>query len=421
MRRVCLTMLCAVAATSPLAASTPAMGPITITASNPHDQFEPAVAYDAEHPRYLAVWQQEDVSGVLQIVGRFVSVDGAPFGDSFFITTGSTNQTDPDVAYDPEHDRFHVVWVDDFNGDGTDHDIRGRYIPWDGPVAHLGDFAINDETTDQGHPSIVVAPAPVDQFFITWHTKDTGSPWIIEGQLWATDGSTSSPVLDVASDATLSRVNPEATYSATNGRFVVVYERFATLDEGDVYAANLSFSGTVLATDLGISGFPSDEHQADVVACGDSYLFVWSADGGNGYQVFARPASSDLTLGTTVNLSDPFVAQGNPAAACRPAARDFLVVWEFEATSNFHGIAGELVDPASRSYGSFNVRFVEGTEERDHTRPAVATGAGRALAIWESDRADLTFKDVAGRWIQLDLFSDGFESGNATEWSAVTN
>ena len=106
--------------------------------------------------------------------------------------------------------------------------------------------------------------------------------------------------------------------------------------------------------------------------------------------------------------------------ACRPAAGDFLVLWEHYYQGTYHGIAGVLVDSASRSYGSFDIRVATPVENRDYTRPAVATGAGRILAIWEADRDDLSFQDIEGRWIQLDLFSDGFESGGRGAWSAST-
>jgi len=37
------------------------------------------------------------------------------------------------VAYDPTNDRYLVVYIYDVNGDGSDYDLRGRLIPWNGP------------------------------------------------------------------------------------------------------------------------------------------------------------------------------------------------------------------------------------------------------------------------------------------------
>lgn len=51
-----------VAATGGAVWAGPPLGPVTVTASNPGDQFEPAVAWDYEHNQWLAVWEQ-DVSG----------------------------------------------------------------------------------------------------------------------------------------------------------------------------------------------------------------------------------------------------------------------------------------------------------------------------------------------------------------------
>jgi len=417
MSRACSVALSILLAASIAVASDPVLGPVTVTASNPGDQFRPAVAYDAEHDRYLAVWHQE-VSGVLQIVGRTVDADGWPLGSSFFITDEGTDQSLADVVYLPDVDRYLVVWVNDYFGDGSDHDIRGRFVPWIGLDPSLTPFTINNAPTDQGHPRAAVSPS-IHEVMIVWDTQDVAAPPVIEAQRWSTTGSPVSPVLTIAADGGSAYGSTRATWSEENDRYLVVYQRTPNGGDGDIYAAHLSFSGTVLAGDVGIAGFVGEEEQADVAACEDGYMVVWTGNDGGATQVFARPVAADLTLGAIVNLSDPFPGQGWPAVACRPSSGGYLVAREALFAGSIVGVVGELVDPRGASLAEFNVNVATVGSTREYTRPAVATGDGRALVIWESDRDDLVHQDVAGRWVDLGVFADGFERGDRARWSVV--
>ena len=410
-----LVLLSITIAASIAVASDPVLGPITVTASNPGDQFRPVIAYDAEHDRYLAVWHQE-VSGVLQIVGRTVDADGWPLGNSFFITDEATDQTLADVVYLPDVDRYLVVWVNDYFGDGSDHDIRGRLVPWIGLDPSLTPFTINDAPTDQGHPRVAVSPS-IHEVMIVWETQDVAAPPVIEAQRWSTSGSSVSPVLTIAADGGSAYLDPRVTWSEENDRYLIVYQRTQAGGDGDIYAAHLSYSGTVLAGDVGIAGFVGEEGQPDVAACEDGYLVVWAGNDGGGTKVFTRPVAADLALGTIVNLSDQFPGQGWPAVACRPASGGYLVAREALFIGDVAGVVGELVDPRGASVAEFNIRGAVVGSSREATRPAVATGDGRALVIWEEDRADLAHQDVSGRWVDLGLFVDGFERGDRSRWS----
>jgi len=397
----------------------PPMGPVTTTAANPGDQYTPAVASDIEHDQWLVVWEQ-DVSGVRQIVGRMVNRDGYPSTNSFFITDATLDQTDPDVVYDPGHDRYLVVWTNQFSA--TDSDITGRFIPWDGfDPAQLA-FGIETPTSMQFAPAVEYAPSPVNEFFVVWENVVNFDPSTIRAKrLYPDSGSEIGPSFEVVGDATYQRRKPVVAWNADAGRYLVTYERYEGTAQEDVYAASVSYNGTVFSPDLGIQGYPPGETQIDVAACDGSWMVVWKS-GEGASQVYARPVAGDLTLGTTTNLSAQVYYHRWPAVSCIPNGVGFFMAWEGEFSNLHSGIMGAFLAADGTLGDKFNVWAPADGSELDFTRPAVAVGdyQSRAFVVWETDRADLVHKDLAGRWVETVLFADDFETGNTARWSVTS-
>lgn len=400
----------------------PPMGPVTVTASNPGDQFTPAVAWDHEHNQWLAVWEQ-DISGVRQIVGRRVNSDGYPIGDSFFISDAALDQTDPDVVYDPGHDRYLVVWTNQFSA--TDTDITGRFVPYWGLDPALLPFGIEFPTSLQFAPALEYAPFPIDEYFLVWENVVNFDPSTIRAKRLYTDtGSDIGPSFEVVGDATYHRRKPAVAWNAEAGRYLVTYERYQGTAQEDVYAASLSFSGTVFSPDLGIAGLSAEENQVDVAACDGSWMVVWKGGEEPSGVVFARPVAGDLTLGSIVNVAGVSLARW-PEVECVPNGVGYFVVLEVTYTdpSGPKGIVGGLLGAEGAVNDTF--RIVGGVfgQTLDYTRPAVSVGdfQNRAFVVWEADRdGNPALQDLAGRWVEMTLFADDFETGNTSRWSATS-
>ena len=398
----------------------PPMGPVTVTASNPGDQFTPAVAWDHEHNRWLAVWEQ-DISGVRQIVGRIVDTDGYPMGVSFFITDAALDQTDPDVVYDPGHDRFLVVWTNQFSA--SDTDISGRFIPYEGLDPALLPFGIEFPTSLQLAPAIEYAPFPIDEYFLVWENVVGFDPSTIRAKRLHTDtGSDIVPSFEVVGDATYDRREPAVAWNAEAGRYLVVYERYQGTAEEDVYAASISYSGTVFSPDLGIAGYPEEENQIDVAACDGSWMVVWKGGDQPIERIYARPVAGDLALGSTQPVG-PNTQEQWPAVECVPHGVGFFLVWEktYSDPSGPKGVAGGLLGADGTVSDTFNI-MADAGHTLDYTRPAVSVGddQNRAFVVWEADRdGNPALQDLAGRWVEMALFADDFETGNTSRWSAT--
>lgn len=67
----------------------------------------------------------------------------------------------------------------------------------------------------------------------------------------------------------------------------------------------------------------------------------------------------------------------------------------------------------------FGIREVNAGSTEDHTRPAVAAGKiGGFMVAWEYDRPGTSYQDIHGRGVTAPFFTDGFESGTLSAWSA---
>lgn len=410
-----------VAATGGVTWAEPPMGPVTVTASNPGDQYAPSLAWDHEHSQWLAVWEQ-DVSGVRAIVGRMVNSDGHPTGDSFFISDAALDQTEPDVVYDPGHDRFLVVWTNEFSA--SDTDITGRFVPYWGLDPTLLPFGIEFPTSLQLAPALEYAPFPIDEFFLVWENVVGFDPSTIRAKRLLTDtGSEIGPSFEVVGDATYHRRKPSVAWNADAGRYLVTYERSQGAAEEDVYAASLSYSGTVFSPDLGIAGFPAEENQIDVAACDGSWMVVWKGGEEPSGEVFARPVAGDLALGSILNVSS-FNQERWPDVECVPHGVGYFLVWEitYSNPTGPIGISGAMMGAGGTVTDTFAIFGPDGGQVLDYTRPAVSVGdhLSRALVVWEADRdGNPVMQDLAGRWVETALFADDFETGNTSRWSVT--
>ena len=76
------------------------------------DEITPAVAYSTQSQQYLVVYESPCTLGASNyascICGTYVAADGQVLGSTCL--KSRANNRNPDVAYDPNHNRFGVVW-----------------------------------------------------------------------------------------------------------------------------------------------------------------------------------------------------------------------------------------------------------------------------------------------------------------------
>lgn len=363
-----------------------------------NEQYLPSVAYNWKHDEYLVVWHNKWGGGGRDVYARRLNGKGELLS-WFAVSAGANDRAQPSVAYDPDRDRYLVVWIYDIWGDGSDWDIRGKFVPWQGPP-EPAEFTICNWNSSQWNPVVVYNEHPNwPEFFAVWTNTTAGVPAYISGRRLPADGSTIQPdQSDVTiSHATDQRLHPDITYNLARNEYLVVYD-----DTVDILATRLRADGTKLgAGEFDIAGWPDEEIHPSVAACPtiDRYLVAWqSFVFGTDYDIYARFVKGDGTMdGAPLHVAERTANEQETDVACNPRAREFLVVFE-EQYSNLtgpYGVTARQIS-AQKTMGPL-VGIVGPYTATNRTRPVVASGYPGYLVVWEHDRLGTAYQDIHGR------------------------
>jgi len=273
--------------------------------------------------------------------GAAPAADGkaAPVVGSDFRISGSQAtalEADAAVAWNGDATEYLVVWEDERDEATRGSDIYGRRVDADG--SHLGeDFAISAALTDQEDPAIV----------------STGAGYLV---LWV-DSRT---------------LNPRGT---------------------DIYGQRLSATGELIGDPFRVCGAGAlgFDHAPAIAWDGSETLVVWS-DGRNdadrGTDVYGRrvsadgaPQGADFRISGTNAVADEY----NPAVAWNGTG--YLVVWEDSRDDAARGVdvRGRRVSAAGAPEGK-DFRISGTSATADDNAPAVASGSGNFLVVWQDSR-----------------------------------
>ncbi|KAB2964339.1 MAG: hypothetical protein F9K16_04520 [Thermoanaerobaculia bacterium] len=389
----------------------------------------PAVAYNSVENEYLVVWEgTEDDQGTIEgeyeiYVQRLDAATGEPVGtnNQRISTMGGLggalyHARSPAVAFDPERNQYLVTWH-------GSHDQGGQAV---------GEFEIFVQRLDGA----------------------TGAEIGIDDQRISSIGG--------VGDADFDAFDPAVVYNAVHDEFLVVWEGdesglFQTDEEMEVFVQRLdaatgaevgdddfrvTFAGPNLDPDFDAFD-PALAH--DPVA--DRYLLVWYGDDDTPplveeeleiWSQLLEGANANL-IGSPVRLSEmgppgTFIYRAlRPQVAWGSVDGEFLVVWEGSddppGEDQFE-IFLQRVGPDGLPRGLDDERLStmgpEGTPDYGAAWSDLAFNPlhDEALVVWvgDDDAPPLLQGEhevYCQRWIQPLLFADGFESGDASEWSVV--
>ena len=363
-------------------------------------KWSPKVAYDPVHNVYLVVWENLWPNGDHDIYGRLVTASGV-LSLEFVVYSGTYYSKQPDVAYDSISGRFLVVWSYDSTGDGTDYDIYGRYIPWNGPSFALLPFGIDESRDNTDKPHLAFSSTS-DEFLVVW--KVEADPPYIAGGILHNDG-TGFPV--AISSGPEARDFPAVTYNLKSNEFVVVWDENVSRDNTldlDIYAVRLNAAGVIQPPgEFLVSGLASNEQHPTVAACSgaDVYLFAWQQQvnpTSSDDNIFGRLMSGSGTLQQSYGLAGTTLPQRYPAAACNLAGTEFALVWHDQYAQPLlrWGVWAELISTNLFVQPAFEV--VRPGDDRDRLYPAIAYGKYSLLVVWQHARDNSGYLDI---WAQV--------------------
>jgi hypothetical protein len=350
----------------------------------------------------MSTWSSGILCGTIgprDIRGARISANGQVLGEFVIYEHATRDSSQATVEYDPVNDRYLVVWVFDTFGDGSDRDLYGRFIPWDGPSAGLSEFAICTWGTHQWNPKLAYGRA-VEEFLVVWNNQHQAGtlPMYISGRrITAANGSFPGSDSDFTIDhPTEQRVNADITYNLARNEYLVVYDNTEDI-LGRRFTGNL---GHDFGGEFTIAGWPDGETKPAVAACREAnqYLVAWQSDlitSTHSDAIYARFISGDGTAGSVHQIDDTTGSEVEAEVACNAAGTQYMVAWQAEYTNNRFGIWGRLVQPNGTLENAFAIVHPFGDMHRRN--PVIGGGRVNYLVAWEHSRE--SYQDIHGRLV----------------------
>ncbi len=338
-----------------------------------------------------------------QVLAVPLQIEGLAQGNDFLVSRAEGSlRGQAAIAYNDDLGEYLVVWVDS-RGNAAYWDIYGQFITAGG-LPKGDNFVIRDEAAAiLGYPD--VAYDTVNQrYLVVWYDLTESD---VEGQLLNSDGSALGSAFNIA-DGSLGDMRgfPAAAFHPDLGEYLVVYHGGAT-GNLNVYGKRVSATGSVGATEYGVSTAAGDQTDPDVSVdpstTGD-FLIVWEDGRTATDQIYGCLLYSTWFLGSEfpiASVSDPVY---NPAVAFNPAAGsagEWLVVYQRDVGGDSQ-IRGRQVTVAGTPAGS---GFTICDDAGDQWYPDVAysaNGGNQWLVVWEDHRAGAMDYDIYGRRVAVD-------------------
>jgi hypothetical protein len=297
------------------------------------------------------------------------------------------------VSYDPVRDRYLVVWIFDAAGNGSNWDVYGRFIPWNGPSASFQEFAICTWTTKQWSPKVAYGLAQ-DEFMVVWWTE-SAVPGYASGRRVLASGGFPDNAFLISSDPSENRVGPDVAYNLARNEYLVVYHNGL-----DIFGTRLRGDGNILGGgEFGIAGWPSAEINPSVAAChrADRYLVGWQSKEGNNFNIYARYVVGDGTPASVHQIDARSLDETEIDVACNAAGTQFMLAWQVQYVNLKFGVWARLASPTA-VFGP-TIPIVDASSTAGRTDPAFAGGGSKYLVVWAHERGSTSYQDIHGRLI----------------------
>ena len=384
-------------------ATPPELSSEIVISSLDNIQYLPAAAYNWRHDEYLVVWHNswgahrdiyaQRLSGQGELLSWF-SVGPTDTPNPY-----PNDRAQPSVTYDYVRDRYLVVWAYDTSGNGTNWDIHGVFVDWNGPIPGLHQFVICDWPTQQWYPKVVYNSWEEEFMVIWWNDPPAGPGYISGRRIRAADGTFPSSSSDFTiSDPSEERMNPEIAFNHNYDEYLVVYD-----DTQDILGQRFSETGASQGGEFAIAAWPGAETQPAVAICADfyhtQYLVAWQNPDPD---IYARFVNADGSLdGGPLHLDYTSVDEIYPQVACDLHGKQFFVVWQqqFSNSSGPYGIWGQFVNLDKTLGADAGIMTPTGGVVAEFTNPVVVGGRANFLTVWEHDRAGIAYQDIHGRLI----------------------
>ena len=306
------------------------------------------------------------------IRGRFLNSLGTPMGDVFQVNSSAAGRVGPPELSANSDGDFLVAWTSQEAGESRPKDILMRRFDSLGNPVGVEMLVINEDATQ---PLDIAAGAgnSTGETIVTWVQTES---YDIRARRFDSDGTAIGESFQINSYTTGRQSYPSVA-AQDDGGFVVVWHSESSggsdTDEQSVQMRRLDSAGQVLGIDQQVNTYTTD-------------------------------------------------SQKFPSLGVAPEG-NFLVVWESWGStgndSSSTSIQGRYFDSAGKPVAD-EFQINTATHQRQGSASVAVNATGETLIVWESSCCGL--RQIRGQWmLNIFLFSDGFESGDVSRWSAASS
>ncbi len=242
----------------------------------------------------------------------------------------------------------------------------------------------------------------------------------IFGRRYEADGSPLGDEFQVNTYTTGGQIGPTVAWTGADS-FVVMWASPQDGDDRGMFGRRLDAEGNPDGDEFQINTYTTHDQGGSAIAADGSGRFVvaWASllqDGDRSGIFGQRFAGPGIPLGDEFQVNTSTLNYQLRPTVGMNAAGDFLVAWD-DSPFVDPDVFGQAFDPVGRPQGG---EFqINATKAYAQGKAAVAwTGTKEFVVVWASRNASMAYTIVGQRY-SLEVFSDGFESGDTSAWSAT--
>ncbi|MHC5035407.1 MAG: putative Ig domain-containing protein, partial [Planctomycetota bacterium] len=164
------------------------------------DDYNPSAAIDMYNKMLLVAWEnQEGAPDNKNVYGHLVNLQNfQPYGTMIDISAVQYDQTSPRVAFDTVNQRYMVVWEDARNTatNISNMDVFGQFVDPQGQLSGAN-FPVTTNTSNQIAPAVAFGDFDASRFLIAWKAGRNAGNSDPYAQLWE---FSTAPQLEITDD-----------------------------------------------------------------------------------------------------------------------------------------------------------------------------------------------------------------------------